>query len=145
MIKLLRLLMIALLALAIPVQGVAAATMLYCGPDHGPGTDGALTQGHHAEFSARAHAGYGDDAQVRAQSQAKAPVTALVTLSDSPDQAAQPKCSVCAACSNAAAIASPVVLYSPPGAEPVPALKPSPLPYSFITDGPRRPPRLHLA
>jgi len=145
MIKLLRLLIIALLALAIPVQGVVAATMLYCGPDHGPGADGAHAQGNHAEVSAQADAGYGHDARERAQSQAEAPATALMTLSDAPDQSVQAKCSVCAACCNAAAIAAPVMLLSPLGAEPIPALKPSTLPYSFITDGPRRPPRPHLA
>ena len=146
MIKLLRFLMIALLALAIPVQGVAAATMLYCGPDHGPGTDGVHAhqaagpaQAHEAH---QAHEGHGHGVHEHAQPDAQD--AGLTQLPGTPDQPAQAKCSVCAACCNAVAISSPVVLPSPPGAEPVPVLKPSTLPYSFITDGPRRPPRSFL-
>ena len=140
--ELFRLLLIALLVLAIPVQGVAAATMLYCGPDHGPGTDGAHAhQAAGSEQAHPAHEGHGHDRHEHAQKDAQD--AALTPLPEEPS--AQATCSVCAACCNAVAISSPVVLLSPPGAEPVPVLKPSTLPYSFITDGPRRPPRFFLA
>jgi len=135
MLKLLRLLMIALLALAIPVQGVAAATMLYCGPDHGPGGD--AVHAHQAAGASQAHEGHGQDMHEHAQ-----PNTP--ESPQSPEQSAQAKCSVCAACCNAVAISSSAMRLSPAGAEPEPALKPSSQFYSFITDGPRRPPRSFL-
>jgi len=142
MIKLFRTLMIALLALAIPVQGVAAAAMLYCGPDHGPGGNAGHTAGHDVGHG---HARDGHSQAGHEQAQPAVLAADLAAVPDAPDQPAPAKCSVCAACCSAAAIAASTLLFSPPGMEPLPVLMSSSLSYSFITDGPLRPPRHFLA
>jgi len=144
MIKLFRTLMIALLALAIPVQGVAAAAMLYCGPDHARGgTAGHTSARDVGHVSAHDHDGHAHAGHEHAQPDML--MADLMFLPDAPDQPAQAKCSVCAACCSAAAIAASTLLFSPPGMEPLPVLMSSSLSYSFITDGPLRPPRSFLA
>ncbi len=70
-----------LLALALPVQGYAAQTMLLCGP------------AHHRSQASEAHAAHGHDHADKA----------------SADAGHAGKCSQCAACCNAAALATPAV------------------------------------
>lgn len=87
-----------LLAVALPIQGYAATTMLLCGPahhqspaaqDHGMHDHGDAAMGHNGtgargEAAGSSHAPGGDKAQTG-------------------------KCSVCSSCCNAAAIAASVV------------------------------------
>jgi len=148
MIKLFRFLMIALLALAIPVQGVAAAAMLYCGPDHPAGGVAGHATGHAAGHDVgHVHVDAQDGHSQAGHDHAQPAVLAadLASVPDAPDQPVPAKCSVCAACCSAAAIAASTLLFSPPGMEPLPVLMSSSLSYSFITDGPLRPPRSFLA
>lgn len=148
MIKLFRILMIAMLALAIPVQGVAAAAMLYCGPDHLAGDPAGHGAGHIAAHEAghvhaNDHDGHANAGHEHAQPDMLA--ADLASVPDAPDQPAPAKCSVCAACCSAAAIAASTLMFSQPGIDPLPVLMSSSLSYSFITDGPLRPPRSFLA
>jgi len=142
MVKMFRVLMIVLLALAIPVQGVAVAAMLYCGPDHLAGGTAGHSAGHEG---GHVHAQDGPAQTGHEHVQPDMLAADLASLPDAPDQPAQAKCSVCAGCCSAAAIAASTSLFSPPGMEPLPVLMSSGLAYSFITDGPLRPPRSFLA
>lgn len=156
MLNSLRILLIWLLVLAIPAQGVAAATMLYCGPDHHgassdsirDGNHGVVTSAHHQAPDAgprqHDHATH-DHAAHAAQNAESADVPAQASAAGVPDLSPKVKCSVCASCCNAAAITSAVVHTPSYQAPIVPALAASALPVSFITDGPRRPPRSFLA
>lgn len=125
----LRTLLIWLLALALPAQGVMAATMVLCGPNH------------HERASAVAAAHRLPDAAAHAEATA-------VDEAATPDRFAQSdlhKCSVCASCCSAAAIHDTVPKL--PVLEPVSAqftalvsaVEP------FAAAGPDRPPRQLLA
>lgn len=88
-----------LLFAAIPLQGLAAASMLYCGESHGSHLgvvvhSGALQNGH--DHSAHVH-----DA-VMASSTPSHDVSAAVQLSD-----ADHECSVCASCYQAVGLPHP--------------------------------------
>ena len=96
-----RVLLMWLLAVALPVQGVAAATMQFCGPGHHPQQVQAAPHDHdpdHGMADSAHHAGPAD----------KAPASADLS------QHGQQKCSACAACCAgsappSAAITLPVV------------------------------------
>jgi hypothetical protein len=135
MLRLLRTLLICWLVLALPAQGVMAATMVFCGPDHHDRASAvAAAQDadamHHVQHAAaHAHAAAADEAAADhkfAQSDLQ-------------------KCSVCAACCSAAAIHDTVPKL--PVFEPVAAdfafVAPHVAP--FAADGPDRPPRRLLA
>lgn len=128
------------LALALPIQGAAATTMLHCGPtQHGPAhaqhTVGASAPGstnvpaaapHHVAALGGAHSA--DDTEV-----------------DVMADLVKAKCSVCAACCMAAVLPTSVFVvghFSTAGF--VAPLLPFVAPV-FLTAGPDRPPRLHLA
>lgn len=148
-----------LLALAVPVQGFAAASMLRCGP------------GHHGTVSGHSHADHDhdghphDDAMgagsVEAQDEAHAHADDIgggVTTSnpgDPSDLDAAPahgldkvktgSCSACASCCTATALLSKALTF---GASPAPeSFQPLALRSvaTFLTEGPERPPRSILA
>ena len=139
-----RMLLIWLLALALPAQGVIAATMVFCGPNHhGQATAAAVA--HDADSAHRSlgsaanshHEAVGGQAEYTAPDEA----AAAETLSPSGMQ----KCSVCASCCSAAAIHDTVPK--------LPALEPVAADFAalasavepFAADGPDRPPRHILA
>ena len=140
MLRMVRTLLIWLLALALPAQGVMAATMIFCGPNH-DGRAPAVAAAHHADAahqlqdsSARAHDTMADaQAEDTASDEAAAP--------DKFAQSAQQKCSVCASCCSAAAIHDtvPKLPVLEPVAADFAALAPTVEP--FAADGPDRPPR----
>lgn len=129
-----------LIALALPLQGLAAATMLSCGPGHHrmaavtaaePVVDDHAAHENHAAAAASAkhHTGSSGSAD---------------DPSKSLHELAKFKCSACAACCVATLLPSAGVTFDPPKqtAQLVwPALVPS---AQFLTSGPERPPRLPL-
>lgn len=125
----LRALCVWLMMLALPFQGMAAASLRHCGPAHEATAPAAVSAGHdharHHHASESSASGSGHGAQAVA---AKAG-----------------SCSACAACCAAAAPPASLPLLAEPalaGFEP-PTLQVSVLP--FLTAGPERPPRAHLA
>lgn len=118
-----------LLLLALPLQGYAAAVGLHCGQQPGP-------KPHHASAGLSAVAPACHGAAAVAGSAAVAAVAANHT-----DAAAKLKCSVCAACCHAAALAPPALTFEsmPPVTRPDSFVAVSVL--GFFTDGPDRPPR----
>ena len=102
--RVMRIALMWLVALAVPVQGVAAATMMFCGP-------GDTTVGH--QRAAHDHAAHGHHASHDADA----------TAQDTGDSATGDAtsiefdttgCSVCAACCTAATLPSPLVSYETP-------------------------------
>lgn len=131
-----RTLLIWLLALALPAQGVIAATMVFCGPDHHD----------RASVAAEAHdAGAAHSHHEAADGQAENTVSDESAAHYKFAQSDMQKCSVCASCCSAAAIHDTVAKL--PVFEPVvtdfAALAPAVEP--FAADGPDRPPRHLLA
>lgn len=135
-----------LMVLAIPTQGIAASTMLHCGPNHMQQSR-AATELDHARHG---HAHQGDAHHDQADGIAAAPgVTTDAGLdqgghADAAAKLAKFKCSACASCCSAVAILHVV--------SPLPVIDcvfegaPSPLigRPGFFTDGPERPPRITL-
>ena len=142
MFRMARMLLIWLLALALPAQGVMAATMVFCGPNH---HDRAAATSHDA---GSAHRALGSEANlhheaVDGQAEYTAPDKAAESETLSPS--GMQKCSVCASCCSAAAIhgtASKLPALEPMAAD-FAALAPTVEP--FAADGPDRPPRHLLA
>lgn len=148
---LIRTLLICLLVLAVPAQGVAAATMAFCGPNHHDAA--AASQAHrtspvghpehvqHASPAESAHA-HQDIAALADGDEASSAVSGG---SGKVVHADQQKCSACASCCSFGAILSTVL------AVPVPAVTPTvfstvvPTVDAFAADGPERPPRIVLA
>jgi len=138
MLRLARTLLIWLLALALPAQGVVAATMVFCGPNH-----------HDRAAAAAAH-----DADAAHQPQDSAAPSHHAAAHRQADDASDGtaadhkfarsdlhKCSVCASCCSAAAIhdAVPKLPVLEPAAADFSFLAPAVEP--FAADGPDRPPR----
>jgi hypothetical protein len=118
--RVLRIAVIWLLALAMPFQGVAAATMMLCGPVH---EDAAAHE--HASHHAQQH-----DHAASSHDGGEADTT---------------KCSVCASCCTSATLPSPLATYDPPKGHAVFQTAPASTTASFLTGGLDRPPRSPLA
>jgi len=140
-----------LLALALPLQGYAAVSMLLCGPNH-HGQQVLLTDGHdHADGNDTAHHDLVGDAADGAVTGASAatPVDGMPgDGSIDGAKAGKPltgKCSVCASCCSAAAIVSILMLPDIVAAAPVYSLARLEPHAGFTPGGLERPPRLILA
>ena len=133
-----RLLVIWLLALAVPVQGAAAATMAFCGLAHQPAVAGAQAQ------AAMVAHGHGHDASAHHAHHGDAPAQGLAVPA-APGHDGQHQCSACAACCSFGAMLGPVWSVPAPvfGAGVFVDVVPSVGPFS--TDGPDRPPRRQRA
>jgi hypothetical protein len=136
-----RFVMAALLALALPAQGLANAVMLHCGSSHQRMHTAQVVApqaaDHHQHHGAAAEHSHSAD---HADHAAQEPV--------SPDKLTdlgQYKCSSCASCCAGMALPSTVSqLVAPePGATVFAAVAPGIA--AFATDGPDRPPRRSLA
>jgi len=142
----LRLVWVLLLALALPLQGLAAATMAACGPAHGdagahavPGHEASAHETHRHDPSAHHSHRHDTSADDGSSGALAADDTSSPTT---PDQ----KCSVCASCCTASAglpthavVAHPVALAGSLIGHERASLA------AFLTDGPERPPRSFLA
>lgn len=142
---LIRTLLLWLLVLAIPAQGVAASTMAFCGPKHHGGVaaaaaDLAATASHvHGGLeAAAAHEHPRADANTPVAGEPGVSAKAKVSSAD------QHKCSVCGACCSTGALMSAVPTIVAANAAStafstvVAAVDP------FAAEGPDRPPRILL-
>jgi hypothetical protein len=126
------------LAAALPIQGVAATTMLHCGQD---GQRAAHTHaGAHAQAFARPMASSSNHVRHHEMKSADAPRDA-----GRPIAAAKSGCSVCASCCIATAL--PAAIHAFEAKAPAESFAPvralvAPV---FLTGGPERPPRPLLA
>ena len=159
MLKTLRTFLIWLLMLAIPAQGVAAATMLYCGPVHQPAGAAAMQHAGHAIATVAAavvhsaspdthtHQGHDMSGHVdhAVQDADASGATAQAAVAGVPDLSQNVKCSVCATCCSPAGMTSSVMPIPSLPASSAPLLLAPALVFDFITDGPQRPPRSFLA
>lgn len=158
MLKAFRATLVWLMMLAIPTQGIAAASMVYCGGGH----QSLLTGSEAAAQVGLADAAALQRAEPRGQSAHSdhgahdhgASVTHLEEPGTAADQgsvagALEPsskvKCSVCALGCNAAAIVSGPLFLPPQGVSSALVVAVFEVPASFFTDGPKRPPRSFLA
>jgi len=131
-----------LIALALPIQGVAAATRLHCGsamPAQLPTLHSAQAHPHDEAAGAvpavahvPAHSGHH-------------PGVAVDDASNAPPShhhaGDKSSCSACAFCCSPLALpVTPVLLASRPDADTLSAARPVPI-VVFLTDGPERPPR----
>jgi hypothetical protein len=130
-----------LLALAVPAQGFAAASMLNCGPghhgalkvhahDHGPGeaTQHSHDNAGHVDWHAQGFAERSTDG-------AEAPAAhGVVKVS----------CSACASCCTAAALPTAAVTFDAAPVDDFMVQLASRSIAAFLTDGPERPPRTIL-
>lgn len=128
--NLVRLIVMWLIAVALPIQGVAAATMLHCGS----------TAGQQAAAWTQSHAGHAHHHDVTAQSDG-----VPEAHHSHHHGGGKLSCSACASCCSAAALpAVQIVLASQTLAETAIVSFRLPL-VVFLTDGPERPPRTILA
>lgn len=142
MFRMLRTLLIWLLALALPVQGVMAATMVFCGPNH---HDRAAAVAHDADAAHQPHDVAAHSHHEAADGQAQNTAANESAAPDKFVQSDMQKCSVCASCCSAAAIHDtvPKLPVLEPAAAAFAALASAVEP--FAADGPDRPPRHLLA
>lgn len=143
-----KLAMVWLLALAIPVQGLAAATMVHCGSSH-QRMHAAVAPGHSHAGShhalERQHAMDHGAVAADAADHHHASVAEAAAEPDKYSELAQYKCSACGACCSVAAMPG----FSLTVPEPTPVVQWQVAHclarFGFVTDGPERPPRLILA
>ncbi|KPF41564.1 hypothetical protein D621_21655 [beta proteobacterium AAP51] len=137
---LIRTLFVWLLMLAIPAQGMAAATMAFCGLNHHGGGSARAEVG--ATVSKHTH--HGDavsmqefDADVADAMAVADDVSALVKAS----QATKQKCSVCVSCCSLGALLSTLPDVPATDSAPTEFITLVPTVDAFAADGPDRPPR----
>ncbi len=132
-----------LLILAIPAQGYAASTMLFCGLGQ-PQT--AATAHDHGSMHGHDHAAATQAHDEAAFSIDQTSASADATQADqAPSHFAGGKCSVCASCSHGVAMtASSRAVDLEPAPEGIVASDFTQV-FAFLTDGPERPPRSILA
>ena len=147
-----------LMMLAIPSQGFAAATKLYCGSGHQSMLTGheVAHQGGRADAAAlrhtelhgqSAHSDHGahDHGAPVAHPDETGAVADHASAEGPLEQSPAVKCSVCAfGCNTAAIVSGPLVL-SPQGVSSSLVVAVLEVSASFFTDGPKRPPRSFLA
>jgi hypothetical protein len=142
-----RFVMLWLLALAIPLQGLAAATMVHCGSSHQRMHD-AVAPAHSHGGSSSHHHSHGVDHAVSMANATDHHDAAAADASADPDKysdLAQYKCSACGACCSVAALPAFSLSVPTPDAvvqwEAVHFLAR----FGYFTDAPERPPRPILA
>jgi hypothetical protein len=147
MLRVLRITLMWLLALAIPVQGFAAVSMLGCGTGHHGAAGGhshALGMHQHAVDTPQHSHGVDSDEMAHASHHQPA---GSHGDAHKPDAGASSKasCSACAACCTSAALpATPVVFEATHGPDTFGLLAPLRV-ASFISGGLERPPKSFLA
>jgi hypothetical protein len=135
--RLLKIVLLWLIALAVPIQGAAAATMVLCGPIHQriaivSQVEAATTHGTHDQHKSHHH--------VSADAKASGHHDSQKDMSELPT--GKYSCSACAACCSSTAISGPAYLVpdlifvsnNPVAAEASPFS-------GFVPEGPEHPPR----
>jgi hypothetical protein len=143
--KLARLLLLWIVAIALPLQGVYAATLQHCASAaHQSAIEDVHSFAHsHGEAIERAVHGGGEAMHLHAV--AHSHVDPSGSGHSAHGAGAKGSCSACAACCSAAAPPpTPVVLVFRKAEHAVPPFV-TPAVVTFVTDGPERPPRITLA
>ena len=145
--RLFRIVLTWVLVCAVPAQGLAAATMIHCGPGHHGGSTAQAHAAHsHQHEHGAATAPHGHDNAAPHHSHVDAPAAGTPDVGDAADPPAAQKiaktsCSACASCCTAAALPTAVLTFDvTPVHASVVALVPRSI-AAFVTDGPDRPPR----
>jgi hypothetical protein len=138
-----RLVLAFLLVAAIPLQGLAAATMTLCASGHASSLGNPTAAAHDAmsgHHRADHHMHHRESA-ASAEGDRSVDRTSHASL----DKQSKPKCSVCASCCSAAAMPSPAIVFAAvvPTAFFAPTVSIGPP--AFLTAGLERPPRAFLA
>lgn len=142
---LIRALLIWLLVLAVPAQGAAAATMVFCGPNHHGGGAAAQMQAaapaNHEQYGGAAAPNH-EHSQTAAVADEVSSATAAsyAKVGDS----SKHKCSACASCCSVGAILSSVLAVPAPVFTLTVFSAVVPSVDTVATDGPDRPPRIVL-
>ena len=146
----LRFVIVWLVALALPVQGIAGATMAHCGPTHARMHTAQADAGPHA--AAGHHHGLHDAAAPHHLGAAAAdPVDHgaashhAAAQTDKFTELGQYNCSACASCCSVCALLSTFAPLLAPEFAPTVFVAVVPRVATFATDGPDRPPRLGVA
>lgn len=145
----LRFLIVWLMAVALPLQALASATMLHCGPSHermqgsrsSAGADALSPHVHGPSLAAAS-----DDHDVVVASAGHAGSQSADAAQ--PDKRADPgqyKCSACAACCSIGALPSLALAVPSPAVAPTVFFAVVPTVGAFAAAGPERPPRIVLA
>lgn len=128
-----------LVAVALPLQGLAAATMLSCGPGH----HRMVTQ-QSAKAAVQDHASHehgGAAKEVASAGSAGVLDVGGAVLAQDLQQLAKFKCSACAACCSATVLPPSVMNFDPPRQAAVFDVVAPAWSVQFQTGGPERPPR----
>lgn len=138
-----------LVTLAIPLQGLAAATMLSCGPGHhrmmaAKAMQSAATHDHAAHGHAALSGVHAADAAESADLDKSTGVSEDSSAAKNLNQLAKFKCSACAACCVTTVLPSSALSFDPPKQTAHFVLSPIVSVAPFLTGGQERPPRLHL-
>ncbi|MEO7851375.1 MAG: hypothetical protein ABIR94_03840 [Rubrivivax sp.] len=136
-----RQLLIILIALALPLQAYAAASMLWCGPVHPSRV--VQSQGEHHARSAHEHGSGASSSEAHVPHHADGPVDASGAQPQS--DTGSSKCSLCAVCSVGVALLPTVQMLGVSATPASVVLQPARLPAAFLTGGIERPPRAVLA
>ena len=143
-----RTLLICLLVLAVPAQGVAAATMAFCGPNHHSGAAAShaerMAPAERVHPQAQAQGTHRDHDKARAAQDVGADVGSSAAPAKSV-HADKQKCSACASCCSVSAILNSVLAVPAPDLTPTVFSVVVPTVDAFAADGPDRPPRIVLA
>ena len=136
-------LLIWLLVLALPAQGIAAAAMTFCGSGHH-----GIASAHVAMSAASEHLHRGDSLPVHGSDRGASVAAATIdaaSVTEKASQATQQKCSACASCCSLGAMLSTVPVIA--AFDPAPTVFTTVVPIvdAVATDGPDRPPRIVLA
>jgi hypothetical protein len=130
--------MLWLMAVALPLQGVAVATMLSCGPGHHRMAAAQTAAPVMHDHSAHDHGTVANDAKPSAAAADDGPAAEQL------HSLAKFKCSACAACCSATALPSSAIGFDPPRLEAVFDALPLASSATFQTGGLERPPRQHF-
>ena len=152
--RLLKSVLLYLMMLAIPAQGFAASTLLFCGPAHQRVKPAQETDHHSGHGHPYARAADHQAHVLPAVSVASVGLASIAAAGDfrnsdnDPGNAGEPSklsCSACAACCMGAAAPASDRKLQPAGLA-IERTASTPFHYiGFVTDGPRRPPRSFLA
>lgn len=139
-----RLLLLCVMVLVLPVQGVAASAMMHCAGGSMPVRTVAAPTGQQADDHAQHHHGAAAEQSLQADG---ADPTDRAGTTHSADDPAPPghKCSACSACCAGMGLPASVAPLSVPELSCTPAWVSATSSLTFIASGPERPPRQTLA
>ena len=140
---LVRTLLVWTLVLAIPAQGMAAATMAFCGPGHDGTASVRIAMSVPSEHAH--HGGSPSAHPLHAGASVDAASTDAPVLAEKAGTAPQQKCSACAACCALGALLSTVPVVPATASAPTVFITFVPAVDAVAADGPDRPPRNVLA